>query len=130
MGLWRYGSPEVIALGGVPNKTQVGDHGIDGRIYPISSLPRKSGEAVGELAFMDVWYPIQVKQKDKVGRPDIDAFEAVMTREKRTKGFFIAFDYSSDALTEIDAFFRRSGTSIIALTVKDILEEQIARKLA
>jgi DNA modification methylase len=120
----------VIALGGVPNKTQVGDHGIDGRIYPISSLPRKSGEAVGELAFMDVWYPIQVKQKDKVGRPDIDAFEAVMTREKRTKGFFVAFDYSSDALTEIDAFFRRSGTSIIALTVKDILEEQIARKLA
>ena len=120
----------VIALGGVPNKTQVGDHGIDGRIYPISSLPRKSGEAVGELAFMDVWYPIQVKQKDKVGRPDIDAFEAVMTREKRTKGFFVAFDYSSDALAEIDAFFRRSGASIIALTVKDILEEQIARKLA
>jgi hypothetical protein len=120
----------VIALGGVPNKTQVGDHGIDGRIYPISSLPRTSGEAVGELAFMDVWYPIQVKQKDKVGRPDIDAFEAVMTREKRTKGFFVAFDYSSDALTEIDAFFRRSGTSIVPFTVKDILEEQIARKLA
>ena len=53
-----------------------------------------------------------------------------MTREKRTKGFFVAFDYSSDALVEIDAFFRRSGASIIALTVKDILEEQIARKLA
>jgi hypothetical protein len=107
----------------------VGDHGIDGRIYPITSLPRKSGEAVGELAFMDAWYPIQVKQKDKVGRPDIDAFEAVMTREKRTKGFFVAFDYSTDAFTEIDAFFRRSGTSIIGLTVKDILDEQIARKL-
>jgi hypothetical protein len=119
----------VIALGGIPNKTQVGDHGIDGRIYPITSLPRKSGEAVGELAFMDAWYPIQVKQKDKVGRPDIDAFEAVMTREKRTKGFFVAFDYSTDAFTEIDAFFRRSGTSIIGLTVKDILDEQIARKL-
>jgi hypothetical protein len=29
---------------------------------------------------MDHWYPIQVKQKDKVGRPDIDSFEAVMTR--------------------------------------------------
>jgi len=46
------------------------------------------------------------------------------------KAFFVAFDYSSDALTEIDAFFRRSGKSIIALTVKDILDEQIARKLA
>jgi hypothetical protein len=34
------------------------------------------------------------------------------------------------ALTEIDAFLRRSGASIIALTVKDVLEEQIARKLA
>jgi site-specific DNA-methyltransferase (adenine-specific) len=120
----------VIALGGIPNKTQVGDMGIDGRIYPVSSAPRKRGEAVGELAFMDVWYPIQVKQKDKVGRPDIDAFEAVMAREDRTKGFFVAFDYSADALAEIDAFFRRTGKSIIALTVKDILDEQIARKLA
>jgi len=120
----------VIALGGVPNKTQVGDHGIDGRIYPISSLPRKSGEAVGELAFMDVWYPIQVKQKDKVGRPDIDSFEAALQREKRTTGFFVAFDYSSDAMTEIGAFFKRTGIMIRALTVKDILDEQIARKLA
>jgi len=120
----------VIALGGIPNKTQVGDMGIDGRIYPIGSLPRKAGEAVGELAFMDAWYPIQVKQKDKAGRPDIDAFEAVLTREERTKGFFVAFDFSSDALTEIDRFFRSSHKAIIPLTVKDILEEQLARKLA
>jgi len=120
----------VIALGGIPNKAQVGDMGIDGRIYPVSSVPRKSGEAVGELAFMDVWYPIQVKQKDKVGRPDIDSFEAVLIREKRTVGFFVAFDYTQDALTEIDAFFRSSGIMIRALTVKDILDEHIARKLA
>jgi site-specific DNA-methyltransferase (adenine-specific) len=120
----------VIALGGIPNKAQVGDMGIDGRIYPVSSVPRKSGEAVGELAFMDVWYPIQVKQKDKAGRPDIDSFEAVLIREKRTVGFFVAFDYTQDALTEIDAFFRSSGIMIRALTVKDILEEHIARKLA
>jgi hypothetical protein len=43
---------------------------------------------------------IQVKQKDKVGRPDIDSFEAMMMREDCDKGFFVAFDYSSDALTE------------------------------
>jgi hypothetical protein len=29
---------------------------------------------------------IQAKQKDKVGRPEIDSFEAVMMREERTKG--------------------------------------------
>ncbi len=32
-----------------------------------------------------------------------------MTREDRTKGFFVAFDYTSDALREIDAFFRKSS---------------------
>jgi hypothetical protein len=117
----------VIALGGIPNKAQVGDMGIDGRIYPLSAMPRKQE---GELAFMDVWYPIQVKQKEKVGRPDIDAFGAVMVREDRTKGFFVAFDYSGDALREIDGFFKKTGKSIVALTVGDILDEQIARKLA
>jgi hypothetical protein len=33
-------------------------------------------------------------------------------------------------MTEIQAFFKKTGKSIIALTVKDILEEQIAYKLA
>jgi len=117
----------VIALGGIPNKAQVGDMGIDGRIYPVSATPKKKET---ELDFMDVWYPIQVKQKDKVGRPDIDAFEAVMMREDRTKGFFVSFDFSSDAISEIQSFFKKTGKSIIALTVKDILEEQIAYKLA
>lgn len=59
--------------------------GIDGRIYPVLAIPKKKAD---ELDFMDVWYPIQVKQKNKVGRPDIDSFEAVMMREDRTKGFF------------------------------------------
>jgi DNA modification methylase len=120
----------VIALGGIPNKTQVGDMGIDGRIYPVAAAPQKMGTTTGHLAFMDVWYPVQVKQKDKAGRPDIDAFEAMMTRTDRTKGFFVSFAYTSDAMTEIDAFFRKSGKSIVALTVDDILNEQIARKLA
>jgi DNA modification methylase len=120
----------VIALGGIPNKTQVGDKGIDGRIYPVSSMPRQAGEAVGELSFMDLWYPVQVKQKDKVGRPDIDSFEAALLREKRNVGFFVAFGYSSDAETEISAFFKRSGVMIRALTVQEILDEQLAKKLA
>ena len=120
----------VIALGGIPNKTQVGDMGIDGRIYPVTASPEKKTKDTGHLEFMDVWYPVQVKQKDKAGRPDIDAFEAMMARSDRTKGFFVSFDFSRDALTEIDAFFRKSGRIIIPLTVKDILNEQIARKLA
>jgi hypothetical protein len=118
----------VIALGGIPNKTQVGDMGIDGRIYPLGSAPKEAGNA--ELGFMDDWYPIQVKQRDRVGRPDIDQFEAAMARTKRKKGFFVGFGFSSDSLTEINSFFRREHTVIVPLTVREILDETIAQKLA
>ncbi|MFZ0284551.1 MAG: hypothetical protein WAL32_04930 [Terriglobales bacterium] len=77
----------------------------------------------------DVWFPLQVKQKDKAGRPDIDMFEAVLMRENRTKGFIVAFDFTSDALHEIDAFFRREHKAIVPLTVREILDESIAQKL-
>ncbi|HUT57134.1 MAG TPA: DNA methyltransferase [Phycisphaerae bacterium] len=120
----------VIALGGIPNKAQVGDMGIDGRIYPVSGMPAKAGAAAGELDFMDDWYPIQAKQIDKVGRPAVDEFETAMNRAKRTKGFFVAFDYTSDALAEIQRYFTAEHKTIIPLTVREILDEQIARKLA
>jgi DNA modification methylase len=116
----------VIALGGIANKVQVGDMGLDGRIYPVSVIPTVKA---GSLDFMDVWYPIQVKQKDKVGRPDIDAFEAAMIRSERMKGFFVSFDYTSDALSEIQRFFKQTGRVIVALTVREILDEEIAMKL-
>jgi SAM-dependent methyltransferase len=122
----------VIAIGGIPNKVQVGDMGIDGRIFPVHTLPeqpKKKGEHLG-LEFMDDWYPIQVKQRDKAGRPDIDGFEAVMMRTDRPKGFFVSFDYSEDAKREVQRFFKQSGKVIVLLTVQEILEEQIAMKLA
>ena len=81
----------VIALGGIPNKVQVGDMGIDGRIYPVGSKPteaaskRKKGQT--DHMFAEDWFPIQVKQQHKVGRPDIDQFEAIMERENRQRGF-------------------------------------------
>lgn len=33
-------------------------------------------------------------------------------------------------MTEISRFFKKTGSVIVHLTVKEILEEQIARKLA
>ncbi len=117
----------VIALGGIGNKAQAGDMGLDGRIYPVSVIPTVK---LGSLDFMDVWYPIQVKQKDKAGRPDIDSFEAAMIRSERTKGFFISFDFTHDALSEIQRFFKQTGRVIVPLTVREILEEEIAMKLA
>jgi hypothetical protein len=53
-----------------------------------------------------------------------------MRRSKREKGFFVAFDYTEDALREIDRFFKDDHAVIIPLTVQEILDEHIARKLA
>ena len=121
----------VIAIGGIGNKAKVGDMGIDGRIFPMSATPAARGQKAGENRemFGDFWYPIQVKQKDKVGRPDIDAFEAMMSREDRKKGFVVSFDYTGDALSEISGFFKRTGRIIIPLTVQEILDDRIAQKL-
>jgi len=123
----------VIALGGIPNKAQVGDMGIDGRIFPVSAIPAKDKAKKGETRafdqFMDAWYPIQVKQKDKVGRPDIDAFEAVMTREERQRGFFVSFGYTSDAEAECAAFHKKTGRIIKLITVQEILDERHVQKM-
>jgi hypothetical protein len=54
----------------------------------------------GALPVADDWLPIQVKQVDKVGRPDIDAFEAAMEREDQKRGFVVPFDFSRDAEQE------------------------------
>ena len=116
----------MIALGGIPNKVQVGDMGLDGRIFPVGTKPTDAG------LFSDDWFPIQVKQTDKVGRPDIDNFEAVMIREGeggRQRGFFVAFGYSSDAELECAAFHKRTGRIIKLLTVQEILDEEHVQKM-
>jgi DNA modification methylase len=118
----------VVALGGIPNKVQVGDLGIDGRIYPVSAIPELRVKENVEMDFMDVWYPIQVKQTDKVGRPDIDAFETAMQRAKRKLGYFVGFDFTGDALFEIDRFRRTTSCEIKPLTVREILDEEVAAK--
>ena len=120
----------VIALGGMKNKTQVGDKGIDGRIFPVSAMSNVREAGADELGLEERWFPIQVKQKDKAGRPDIDAFETAMRRAGCEKGFFVSFDYSGEAETEISRFFREEHRVIVPISVREILDDQIAHKLA
>ena len=120
----------VVALGGIKNKTQVGDQGIDGHIFPVSALDHVREAGADELRLEERFYAMQVKQKDKVGRPDIDAFETAMRRAKCEKGFFVSFDFSSDAIRESGRFFTEEHRTIVPVTVREILDEQIAHKLA
>ena len=122
----------MIALGGLPNKVQVGDMGVDGRIFPVGTGKGKIGPTDKDGLFADDWFPIQVKQSDKVGRPDIDAFQAVMEREGeggRQRGFFVSFGYTKDAEDECRAFFKRTKRIIKLLTVQQILDEEHVQKV-
>ena len=67
---------------------------------------------------------------DKVGHSQIDSFEAVMMRINPKKGFIVGFGFTSEVNTEISQFFKRTGKVIVALTVREILDEEIAQKLA
>src|SRR5262249_55734537 len=113
----------VNAMGGIPNKVQVGDMGVDGRIYPVGTKPAehttKATKGETDHMFADDWFPIQVKQVDKVGRPDIDAFEAAMMRDERQRGYMVAFDFSSDAFTECNRFQKQTGRIIKLLKVQE-----------
>lgn len=113
----------VIALGGIPNRTKVNDFGIDGKLYPVEMGKKKKAgtDLFGET---DIYYPIQVKQRDKTGRPDIDSFAHAIHRDGRRKGYFISFDYSKDAIEEIKRLDKIGEIEIIPITVKDLLRRE------
>ncbi|MGN6291221.1 MAG: DNA methyltransferase [Chitinophagaceae bacterium] len=117
-----------IALGGIPNKRKSGDFGIDGKLYPIE-IGKKKKEGKDLFGDADFYYPIQVKQVDKAGRPDIDNFETAVRRDGRSKGYFVAFDFSSDAITEIKRLDKEGDIEIIPITVKRLLEMENAYRV-
>jgi hypothetical protein len=49
-------------------------------------------------------------------------------REERMLGYFIGFEFTGDALFEIDRFRRKEGREIKTLTVREILDEELADK--
>lgn len=50
-----------------------------------------------------------------------------MMREERMLGYFVGFEFSGDALLEIDRFRREEGREIKPITVREILNEEITR---
>ena len=114
-----------IALGAIPNRVKVGDYGIDGKLYPIEiEKKKKAGETL--FGSLDLYYPVQVKQKAKAGRPDIDSFETAIRRDGRKKGYFIAFDFSTDAIREIKRLDKEGEIEIIPIKVDELLRRENA----
>jgi DNA modification methylase len=119
----------VIALGqltnmsGIPNKIKSGDFGIDGKLYPVE-LEKKKKEEKDLFGDTDKYYPVQVKQMDKVGRPDIDSFQTAIRRDGRIKGYFVSFDFTKDAMTEIRRLDKDGEIEIVPITVSSLLRAE------
>lgn len=109
--------------------TTCGDIGIDGRTFPVSALEGRRKAKADELQLEEKFYPIQVRQKDKAGRPDIDAFEAMLGREQCDAGFFVSFGYTQDAESEVSRYFKQTGHRIKLLTVRQILDDQLTHAM-
>ena len=128
----------VIALGqltnttGIPNVIKTGDFGIDGRLYPVEVEKKKKEhiklhekELFGEI---DKYYPVQVKQIDKAGRPDIDNFVSAIRRDGRDKGYFVAFGYSKDAVKEVKRLWKIGEVDINLIEVSSLLKAESMKK--
>jgi len=81
--------------------------------------PKLSGDAG-----IDGWtvfnrHPIQVKQSEHVGSPEIQKFESAVRAEKKDKGYFFAFSFSKPAHEEVARCKQEDG---IAIELWPILE--------
>lgn len=85
-------------------KTKVADHGIDGYTHLEKN-------------------PIQVKQRQRVGRPDIQKFHSAVITSGKKKGLFIAFGFSKQAYEEAASIKRDHDIEIELKTVKELLAE-------
>lgn len=60
--------------------------------------------------------------------PCLNLMRTALMREERMLGYFVGFEFTGDALFEIDRFRRKEGRKIKPLTVREILDEEIAGK--
>jgi len=87
---------------GTPSARKVADMGIDGYSF-FEQLP------------------IQVKQRDRVGRNEIDNFETAVSREGKHKGYFVAFSFTRGAYEEAARAKRQGGPEILLVRVEDVV---------
>lgn len=89
------------------SRKKSGDMGIDG-YYLDTMFTKKAG--------------IQVKQSEKVGRNVVDNFEAALKRAGYTRGFLVAFSFTSTAYEEVARLKNTGEMEIELITVEELLK--------
>lgn len=84
--------------------------------------PKGGDKGIDGYSFM-LHEPIQVKQSERVGRNVVDNFHAALRREKKSKGYIVAFSFGKGAREEAAALKNREGIEVVLLTVEELLSQ-------
>jgi DNA modification methylase len=96
-------------------------------LHGTHAPPAKDALGVDGYSFLER-LPIQVKQKKKVDRTVVDAFQAAMRREKKHKGYIVAFSFTKRAHAEA-ARVKSDGLEIGLVKVATLLDNPPERPL-
>jgi len=95
-------------------------HWIVQRVLGEQSPRKTADKGIDGYSFFER-LPIQVKQKERVGRPDLDAFETAIRRESKHKGFLVAFSFSKGAIEGAAVARKERGIEIVLVKVEDVV---------
>ena len=95
-------------------------HWIIQRVLGTQSPRKTADKGIDGYSFFEA-LPIQVKQKARVGRPELDAFETAIRRERKHKGFLVAFGFSRGAIEGAALAKKQRGIEIVLVKVEDVV---------
>lgn len=94
----------INSIHGTHSKTKAADYGIDGYTFFEHN-------------------PVQVKQSEHVGRPDVQKFSSAIRKERKNKGLMVAFSFSKFTYEEAARLKHQEGIEIELKTVAELLVE-------
>jgi DNA modification methylase len=96
-------------------------HWIVQRVMGTQSARKVADMGIDGYSFLEN-APIQVKQSDRVGRPEIDKFETAVERDGDNKGYVVAFSFTKGSYEEAARAKRDRGLEIVLVTVEDVVK--------
>lgn len=83
--------------------------------------PRLSGDFGIDGYTLFNRFPVQVKQQNRVGRPEVQKFESAIRRERKDKGYIFALGFTRPAYDEAARIKSEAGVEIVLWRIQDLI---------
>jgi len=127
--LIKYGATDITEVG-VPKSLEdlKAMKPFEFQNYVISFIQGINNPKLTGEGGIDGWttfkrYPIQVKQQEHVGRPEIQKFQSAVRAEKKDKGYFFALGFSKLAYEEVARCKLEEKVDIELHVVQDLVQQ-------